>query len=71
MSQCYPKNWELCGTCAYWTGEREADMFGNYAYVDSPMARGICRNSDCGWFRQSRQANVSCPDYEKWSILSD
>jgi len=71
MSQCYPSTWKLCGTCAYWNGNRTAEQFGNYAYVDSPMACGTCMNRNSGWYRQTMQANANsiCRDYEKWAIL--
>ena len=49
MSQQYPRSWKQCATCAYWTGARATDTFGQRVYVDSAMSKGkrMCRGS--GW----------------------
>lgn len=69
MSQQYPYSWKQCATCAYWTGTRETNVFGEYAVVESPMAKGICKCRVSGWFNQQKQANASCLKFEKWVAL--
>lgn len=70
MSQQYPSNWERCATCAYWTGNRETDTFGQRVYVDSAMSKGKCLCKGSGWTNREKQANASCNHFEKWESLS-
>ena len=69
MSQQYPANWKHCATCAYWTGNRESNIFGEYSKVDSPMAKGKCMCRGSGWTNQDRQASSSCQSFQKWTVL--
>jgi len=72
MSSTYPSNWKNCATCEYWSGERTpADPFGNRVAFESPMSRGRCLNRSSGWFHSDlgKQANASCPCWEKWAVL--
>lgn len=69
MSQQYPYSWKQCATCAYWTGARETDRFGQRVYVDSPMQKGKCMCRGSGWTNMEKQANSSCTSFEKWSVL--
>lgn len=69
MSQQYPASWKQCATCAYWTGSRETNTFGEWAKVDSPMSKGKCMCQGSGWKNQDKQANASCPSFQKWAVL--
>jgi hypothetical protein len=69
MSQQYPASWKQCATCAFWTGARETNYFGERVTVESPMAKGKCMCRGSGWFNQERQANFSCQRFEKWPCL--
>ena len=69
MPQQYPYSWKQCATCAYWTGVRETNVFGEHVNVESPMAKGICKCRGSGWFNQPKQANSSCLKFEKWVAL--
>ena len=69
MSQQYPASWKQCATCAYWTGNRETNIFGEWAKVDSPMAKGKCMCQKSGWRNQDKQANSSCASFQKWAVL--
>lgn len=69
MSQQYPSSWKQCATCAYWTGSRETDTFGQKVYVSSAVAKGKCRCRGSGWNNYEKQANASCNHYEKWAPL--
>lgn len=69
MSQQYPTNWKQCATCMYWTGNRKTNTFGEWAEVDSPMAKGKCACRNSGWTDYEKQANASCASFQKWSVL--
>lgn len=69
MSQQYPSSWKQCATCAYWTGKRETDTFGQRVYVDSAMTKGKCLCQKSGWAHCEKQANASCTHFDKWSPL--
>ena len=69
MSQQYPASWKHCATCAFWTGSRETNVFGEYSKVDSPMAKGKCMCRGNGWTNQERQAGFSCQSFQKWAVL--
>lgn len=71
MSQQIPFYFKMCATCAYWTGSRSVDAFGNQSTIDDgqPMAR--CMNPQSGWYRASTIAQNSCTAYAKWPALHD
>ncbi len=69
MAQQYPYNWKNCSTCAYWTGVRETNYFGERVTVESYNTRGKCMRRNSGWFNQEKQACASCPYFEKWAVL--
>jgi len=69
MSQQYSSSFRNCATCAYWTGLRETDNFGQRVCVDSSMSVGGCMCRESGWSNSKRQANASCSHYEKWAPL--
>ena len=69
MSQQYPSSWKQCATCAFWTGQRECDYFGQRVTVSSPMDKGKCAIPRGGWKGNDRQANSCCSDWQKWPVL--
>ena len=69
MAQQYPNSWKQCATCAFWTGERECDRFGQRVTVASAMTKGRCAIPKGGWKNQQRQANCQCKDWQKWPVL--
>ena len=69
MAQQYPGTWKQCATCAYWTGSRECDYFGQRVTVASAMDKGKCAIPRGGWRGQQRQACAQCQDWLKWPVL--
>lgn len=70
MSQQYPAgSYKNCATCAFWTGSRDTNTFGEYASVSSPMAKGSCASPKSGSKGSEKQANGSCPAWQKWPVL--
>jgi hypothetical protein len=69
MAQQYPGNWKQCATCAFWTGNRECDYFGQRVTVASGMEKGKCAIPKGGWKNQQKQANSQCGDWQKWPVL--
>ena len=69
MAQKYPATREHCATCAYWTGHRETDYFGNWVDVDDSFAKGKCMCRGNIWFNTDKIANASCSAFEKWDAL--
>ena len=69
MAQQYPGSWKQCATCAYWTGSRECDRWGQKVTVASSCEKGMCMIPQGGWHRQQRQASAQCSDWMKWPVL--
>ena len=69
MAQQYPYSWNYCATCAYWTGVRETNYFGEWVKVDSYDSRGKCMCRGNGWTNHEKQACASCPKHERWAPL--
>ena len=69
MSSQYPGSWKQCATCAFWTGSRECDHFGQRVTVNSPTDKGKCAIPQGGWKGSQKQANSQCRDWQKWPVL--
>ncbi len=69
MAQQYQGSSKYCATCAFWTGNRECDRFGQRVTVASPMDKGKCMAPKGGWRNQQRQANTQCTNWQKWAVL--
>lgn len=70
MAQQYPASWKQCANCAYWTGNRETDYYGQWSKVNSSTAKGTCKCRTCGWFNHEMTANFSaCQGFSKWAAL--
>ena len=69
MAQQYPSSWKQCATCAFWTGKRECDRWGQRVTVASGMEKGKCAIPVGGWRGQQRQACAQCKDWQQWPVL--
>ena len=60
----------MCGTCEYWTGEREPvfDKKGN-AKINIYDNYGVCCKMDCRFADQTRKKDAYCMKYSKWTEL--
>ncbi len=60
----------ICGTCEYWTGDREPvfdkngtpkiNIYDNY---------GICCKVDCNFTDKERKKDAYCMKYSKWTEI--
>ena len=69
MSMQYPNTWKHCATCAFWTGAREVDYWGQRVTVDSCSTKGKCCIPRGGWKGMERTAGGICSDWQKWPVL--
>lgn len=69
MAQQYPGSWKQCATCAFWTGARVSDTFGQYVTVGGPMEKGKCAIPSGSWKGVQKQANAGCTSWKKWPVL--
>ena len=69
MSQKLASFMKYCATCNYWMGPRTTDYFGYYSEIPDTNTRAKCMCPHGPWRNQERSAIVSCPAYEKWSVL--
>lgn len=69
MAQSFLGSWKNCTTCAYWTGARTVDNFGQRATVKNSTDRGKCANPTGGWKNIERTAVSTCSKWERWPAL--
>ena len=69
MAQQHLNSMKQCATCAFWSGNRECDRFGQRVTVPSAMEKGKCSIPTGGWKGQQKQANFRCTAWQKWSVL--
>ncbi len=69
MSMRFPADYRHCATCAFWCGVRETNYFGEWADVESSMAKGKCMGQFSGYTGRDTPANYWCSKYEKWPAL--
>lgn len=64
MSASAKVSWKNCGTCVYWTGDRELNSFSHDATIKDPNQKARCT---CKKHFQGMQENSyigSCECYE-------
>lgn len=61
---------EICGTCAYWTGNRKPvfDGKGN-PKIDIVDKEGICLNAVSRFVDEQRNNERHCKHYSKWTEI--
>lgn len=69
MAQQIPNTWKRCATCAFWTGSRQCDFFGQIVTIENAMTKGKCAIPYGGWKGYEKQANASCTSWQKWPVL--
>lgn len=65
----FPNSWKYCATCAFWTGARKCENFGQSVQVGTSAEKGQCENRSCGWRGSTRNADQTCNAWQKWSAL--
>jgi tetratricopeptide (TPR) repeat protein len=68
----YPGHTKCCGTCDYWGGEREADMYTKLTYTPQTSTKGQCRNGASPYRKQLMTpfSGGTCKWYLKWGQIS-
>lgn len=60
----------ICGTCQYWTGERDPIFDKNgVAKVTITDKTGFCQKEGCRFDGQTRRQDNCCIRYSKWTEL--
>lgn len=61
---------EICGTCEYWTGERDPvfDKKG-IPKIDIIDQNGICENVHSNFLDRPRKCDAKCVRYSKWTEI--
>lgn len=58
-----------CGTCDYWSGDREIINLGNQCEFDN-NAKGSCNEPNSGQrLCENKLGQFSCPKWRKWGAL--
>jgi hypothetical protein len=58
-----------CGTCDYWSGNREIVNFGNQCEFEN-NDRGSCNEpNSSSRLNENKTAQMSCPKWRKWGQL--
>lgn len=65
----YTKNLKYCSTCAYWTGARKIDNYGQRVTVQIPSERGKCAIPQGPCRNRQTLAINTCIKWEKWPVL--
>lgn len=61
---------KLCGTCEYWVGPRQPNIYGTFVILENQSVSGKCWCLNCPYARSSKLSNTcSCNYYKKWSVL--
>ena len=69
MAKYYTSVQKNCATCAYWTGKRKCDSFGQRVMVQNAMERGKCAIPRGGWMGLEKLDSGQCKDWQKWAAL--
>lgn len=70
MSYPMPGHAKLCGTCAYWIGQRQPNFYGNAVMLESQSVKGKCWCLNGPFARADKYSNTTtCSCYKKWEIL--
>lgn len=69
MATTYPKSWKQCATCAFWSGARQSDVWGDNVTVDEATVRGKCAIPSGGFKHHDMPACSTCSDWQKWPVL--
>ena len=66
------RNRKLCGTCEYWVGPRQPNMYGTSVILPDQSIIGKCWCLNGPHARGERYSNyTTCFCYKKWSVLKD
>ena len=66
----FPNSWKYCATCAFWSGGRKCENFGQCVVTDTSATKGKCESRNGGWYGRDRNADQTCNAWQKWSALN-
>ena len=61
---------KVCGTCAFWSGNREIVSNGANVRCKNPSDEGICTNPKSQFKGKPKKAdNIYCSKFIKWQFV--